>query len=267
MQPIRTYIAATDKYDGQYLLPALPENTLLRLIREPTNQFDTNAIKIYYKKNQLGYVPASVSAQIADSFDNGTAFRATLLQVRQEGKTYYADILITMDEQQLSQLERLVKLKQEGAITEAEFEQQKATILNTGSATESKPKEVKPVGKGCAFLLLVGLGLFILYSLTVPPSDDSDSVSTVRPRSEVVEGFFSPWDGSHPGLERAIKSSMNDPDSYEHVSTRFKDNGSTVYVFTTFRGKNAFGGKVVNYAEGTVNGETGALIDWKFVKD
>ena len=39
---------------------------------------------------------------------------------------------------------------------------------------------------------------------------------------------------------------MNDPDSYEHVETRFRDEGEYIFVITKFRGKNAFGGTVTN---------------------
>lgn len=56
---------------------------------------------------------------------------------------------------------------------------------------------------------------------------------------------FSAWDGSHRGLTARIKRSMNDPDSYEHVETRYSDQGSHLIVVTTFRGANAFGGKVL----------------------
>ena len=40
---------------------------------------------------------------------------------------------------------------------------------------------------------------------------------------------------------------MNDPDSYEHVKTEYWDKGDYLIVKTTFRGKNAFGGVVVNW--------------------
>ncbi len=61
-----------------------------------------------------------------------------------------------------------------------------------------------------------------------------------------IEAQFSGWDGSHRNLEQMIKDSMNDPDSYEHVETRYIDKGTYIRVFCTFRGKNAFGGIVKN---------------------
>jgi rubrerythrin len=65
-------------------------------------------------------------------------------------------------------------------------------------------------------------------------------------RQRRIEAQFSPWDGSHRALEEIIKKSMNDPDSYKHVETRYGDYGDYILVVTTFRGKNVFGGVVTN---------------------
>jgi hypothetical protein len=81
-------------------------------------------------------------------------------------------------------------------------------------------------------------------------------------RTELVEKQFSPWDGSHINLEKTIKSTMNDPASYEHVKTTYSDLGENLIVRTTFRGKNAFGGVVTNtiMASVDVNGNVIKLI-------
>ena len=68
-------------------------------------------------------------------------------------------------------------------------------------------------------------------------------------RMKRLKGGFSPWDGSHRGLVRIIKDSMNDPKSYEHVETKYWDMGDHLVVLTTFRGKNAFGGVVKNWVK------------------
>ncbi len=74
-----------------------------------------------------------------------------------------------------------------------------------------------------------------------------------KDRKEKIEAQFSAYDGSNRGVEKVIKSRMNDPDSYEHVTTRFSDKGTFITVFTQFRGKNAFGGKVLNTAVAKVD--------------
>ena len=57
----------------------------------------------------------------------------------------------------------------------------------------------------------------------------------------------SPWDGSVPEVEVYLKRALHDPDSYEHVeSTMPVARGEYWVVRSSFRGKNAFGGKVLN---------------------
>lgn len=70
--------------------------------------------------------------------------------------------------------------------------------------------------------------------------------AVIEARAKKLESQFSPWDGSHRALERAIKKSMNDSDSYEHVETTYRDLGDSLIVSITFRGKNGFGGVVKN---------------------
>lgn len=65
-------------------------------------------------------------------------------------------------------------------------------------------------------------------------------------RQRRVEKQFSAYDGSHRNLKIAVKETMNDPDSFEHVRTEYNDRGDHLVVKMTFRGANAFGGKVIN---------------------
>ncbi len=74
-------------------------------------------------------------------------------------------------------------------------------------------------------------------------------------RKETIEKQFSAYDGSHRGLEKYIKDNMNDPDSYDHIETRFADKGDYILVMTKFRGANAFGGKVINAVTAKVDFE------------
>ncbi|MFT4176484.1 MAG: hypothetical protein QM627_07490 [Luteolibacter sp.] len=72
-------------------------------------------------------------------------------------------------------------------------------------------------------------------------------------RRKQIESGFSGWDGSHRGLTRVIKESMNDPKSYEHAETVHWDMGDHLVVRTTFRGRNAFGGMVRNWVKAKVD--------------
>ncbi|MCK5016668.1 MAG: hypothetical protein KAS32_06285, partial [Candidatus Peribacteraceae bacterium] len=50
-----------------------------------------------------------------------------------------------------------------------------------------------------------------------------------------------------------IKESMNDPSSYDHIETRYRDDDNSIFVITKFRGTNAFGGKVINSVSARVD--------------
>lgn len=72
-------------------------------------------------------------------------------------------------------------------------------------------------------------------------------------RKENIEKLFSAYDGSNRALEKYIKDNMNDPDSYDHIETRYSDKGDHLLVITKFRGANAFGGKVINIVSANVD--------------
>jgi hypothetical protein len=82
-------------------------------------------------------------------------------------------------------------------------------------------------------------------------------------REKELASAFSAWDGSHKTLERYVISNMNDPDSYEHVETKYIDKGDHLVLITRFRGKNGFGGTVVNSisAKAKLSGEIIEIIN------
>lgn len=76
-----------------------------------------------------------------------------------------------------------------------------------------------------------------------------ESARLAAARKKRIESGFSSWDGSHIKLTRVIKDSMNDPKSYKHAETGWWDMGDHLVVKTSFRGKNAFGGTVLNWVK------------------
>lgn len=98
-----------------------------------------------------------------------------------------------------------------------------------------------------------------LRQITLAEEEKTAAAEAARraARQARIERQFSPWDGSHRALEEIIKKSMNDPDSYKHVETKYGDYGDYILVETTFRGKNAFGGVVKNWvrAKFTLDGD------------
>lgn len=72
-------------------------------------------------------------------------------------------------------------------------------------------------------------------------------------RRAMLEKQFSSWDGSHPAVEAVVKRLMKNPDSYDHVETRYVDLGKSMRVIMTYRGTNSFGGVVPSTVAATVN--------------
>lgn len=79
-------------------------------------------------------------------------------------------------------------------------------------------------------------------------------------RTERIESGFSAWDGSHRALERWIKKNLKDPDSYEHIETRYGDKGDHLIVNTKYRARNSFGGMTIEQVSATANLD-GSLIE------
>ena len=72
--------------------------------------------------------------------------------------------------------------------------------------------------------------------------------------------FGLPEIGSHLQLTKIIKEAMNDPESYEHVKTTYRDNKDHRIVKTIFRGEDAFGGMINNSVTAKV-GLDGEVIE------
>lgn len=70
-------------------------------------------------------------------------------------------------------------------------------------------------------------------------------------RKEMIESQFT--GGRHVGLEVYLMRILNDPDSFEHVETRYKDEGNYLLVFLKYRANNKFGAKVLNTATAKVD--------------
>lgn len=98
--------------------------------------------------------------------------------------------------------------------------------------------------QGNPLIGLLILGIFILIFRACLGCGE-DAPKKPKTREEQIKECFSAWDGSHRKLERWVKNNMNDPSSYEHIETRYVDNTTSIGIIMKFRGKNAFGGKVV----------------------
>lgn len=92
---------------------------------------------------------------------------------------------------------------------------------------------------GMSFVLICAIGMF-----NAPPRTHDIPLTKAEILQKQIRSQFSSWDGSHRGVEKYIKTLLNDPNSYEHVETRYRNNGDHLRISTTISAKNGFGGRV-----------------------
>jgi hypothetical protein len=110
--------------------------------------------------------------------------------------------------------------------------------MATNGDNNATGMEAKSISKTQIIFSLI----FIIAMLCAFLSDISPPT-----REQEIDNLFG-LNGSHRGLVANVKKSMNDPGSFEHVETQYRDNGNdSITVKMTFRGKNAFGGVVKNW--------------------
>lgn len=115
------------------------------------------------------------------------------------------------------------------------------------------------------FILLLGLiaglsGPSEKKSCTPEEIQQETQQNKVEALEKRIDRQFSAWDGSHINLTKLIKSTMNDPGSYEHIETRYGIYETYLIIHTTYRGKNVFGGVVPAWAKVKVD-LNGKIID------
>lgn len=85
-------------------------------------------------------------------------------------------------------------------------------------------------------LIIIGSIVALIIIGALAPKDKEQPIT----KNDLIQAMFSPYDGHHYTLEGAIKKSMKNPKSYEHVETQYKALGDSVFVVCTFRGTNSF---------------------------
>jgi len=119
----------------------------------------------------------------------------------------------------------------------------------------------KNITQGClvALILIVCIP-FLVVQCAGNGSNESNSntpKTAEEIRSDEIKKNFSVWDGSHIKLTKVIEESMHDPDSYEHIETRYIDEGKKLLVTTIFSGTNVYGGRVRSIIRAYTDTSTG----------
>lgn len=112
--------------------------------------------------------------------------------------------------------------------------------------------------------------LFLVVAMIVAAPGDAKPVpaQSQAPRMEEnpVQRQFSKWDGSHVASVVAIKTAINDPDSFKHGETIYRNRkDGSMTVVTTFYALNGFGGMVKAHAETVVDAQ-GNVLKLQFIQ-
>ena len=102
-------------------------------------------------------------------------------------------------------------------------------------------KDPKEVAKGCLILIVLVAVVVLIFNSTCE-SEPELPLTKQEIHKENINKLFSAWDGSHIELTKRIKETLNDPKSYEHIKTTYRDLDSLLIITTTFTAKNGFGG-------------------------
>ena len=128
--------------------------------------------------------------------------------------------------------------------------------INTKEELE-KLKEDNIKATKFAFIVLAIAILTLTTCVYLKPN----KIEKPQTRTEKIESNFSAWDGSHIKLSRYVKERMKNPDSFEEVSTKYRDNGSKITVQMTYRGTNSFGAIVTNSIIANTDAITGEVLE------
>tara|TARA_R110000851_G_scaffold80625_1_gene177313 strand:+ start:274 stop:618 length:345 start_codon:yes stop_codon:yes gene_type:complete len=111
-------------------------------------------------------------------------------------------------------------------------------------------------------ILIVFTTLFMIVTCG-GGEDASDPAKIAKKAEETRKGFhcLSAWDGSNSSVVRNVKYKMRDPKSFEHIETRIApvSNGQHTTVMT-YRGRNGFGGMVVQTEYATISNSSCSVI-------
>lgn len=149
----------------------------------------------------------------------------------------------------------------------------------------------KPASKKMSTRKVIGLtiaALFIIGIIIPGPKDsetntasdtsqDTTSIDTVgltdaqkqmmhdiaaqQERDGQIQALFSSWDGSLYSLKELVKENMHNPNSFEHVETRYEDKGDYILVAMKYRGENGFGAIRTEHIAAKVDLATGSILE------
>jgi HIRAN domain len=95
---LQFHIRGFQYYEGPILVHEMKPGEALKLVREPKNKFDANAIALHYRNLKIGFVPAEKNEVITRLLDSGTVIiKAEIISINPEAgpwEVVYAGIYV-----------------------------------------------------------------------------------------------------------------------------------------------------------------------------
>ncbi len=85
-------LAGFQHYAGKRVWDELKVGDALTLVREPDNTYDTNAIRVEWRGEKLGYVPRAGNDAIAKLMDKGSKVSGRIVHLK-SGRSHWQRIL------------------------------------------------------------------------------------------------------------------------------------------------------------------------------
>ncbi len=79
----RSPLAGFQYYEGRGLWDMMRIGDPLKLVREPHNPHDANAVRIEWRGEMLGYVPRRENGDVARQMDHGAPVRARIVNLKE----------------------------------------------------------------------------------------------------------------------------------------------------------------------------------------
>ena len=76
-----SFVSGFQYYEGKRLFRHLAAGDEVRLIREPDNAYDANAIRVEWNNRVLGYLPGNENRALARQMDFGHRLRGRIVQL------------------------------------------------------------------------------------------------------------------------------------------------------------------------------------------
>ena len=76
-------LAGFQYYDGKVLWDNMRVGDALTLVREPQNPHDSNAVRVEWKGQPLGYVPRRDNSDVARQIDRGVPAQARIVRLKE----------------------------------------------------------------------------------------------------------------------------------------------------------------------------------------